>query len=63
MEKYLEERFANKFCYRLNNSATKTFNLLQDVYSDEVLSHASTFRGTKSFIEGREDVEYEHQAG
>lgn len=62
MENNIEwKRFSIKSFCRLKKSATGTFNFLQEPDDEELMSHVSPFRWYKSFIEGQEDVEGEHQ--
>jgi hypothetical protein len=41
-----------KFCVKLGNSATETYDLLKKVYGDECLSRTQVFEGFKRFKEG-----------
>ena len=52
-----EQRRAIKFCVKLGESATVTYEKLQRVYGEHSLSRAQVFRRHKSFLEGREQVE------
>jgi len=52
-----------KFCVKLGESATVTFEKLQRAYEEYSLSRAQVFRWHKSFLEGREQVEDEPCAG
>ena len=51
-----EQRCAIKFCVKLGKSATVT-------YEEHCLSRVQVFRWHKSFLEGREQVEDEPNAG
>jgi len=51
-----EQRCAIKFCVKLGESATMTYEKLQRVYGEHPLSRAQVFRWNKSFLEGREQV-------
>ena len=58
-----EQRCAIKFCVKLGESATVTYEKLQRAYGEHSLSRAQVFRWHKSFLEGREQVEDEPRAG
>jgi len=58
-----EQRCAIKFCSKLGESATVTYEKLQRAYGEHSLSRAQVFRRHKSFLEGREQVEDEPRAG
>jgi len=57
-----EQRCAIKFCVKLGESATVTYEKLQMAYGEHSLSRAQVFRWHKSFLEGREQVEDEPRA-
>ena len=54
-----EQRRAIKFCVKLGETATLTYENLQRAYGEHSLSRAQVFRWHKSFLEGREQVEDE----
>src|SRR5215469_18622825 len=58
-----EQRCAIKFCVKLRESATVTYEKLQRAYGEHSLSRAQVFRWHKSFLEGREQVEDKTRAG
>jgi len=58
-----EQCCAIKFCVKLGESATVTYENLQKAYGEHSLSRAQVFRCHKSFLEGREQVEDEPRAG
>ena len=58
-----EQSCAIKFCVKLGESATVTFEKLQRAYGEHSLSRAQLFRGHKSFLEGQEQLEDEPHAG
>ena len=58
-----DECCAIKFCVKLGESATVTYEKLQRAYGEHSLSRAQVFRWHKSFLEGREQVEDEPRAG
>jgi len=49
-----EQHFAMKFCVKLGDSATVTYEKLHRAYGEHSLSRAQVFRWHKSFLEGRE---------
>ena len=53
----IEQRYAIKFCMKLNKSATKTFVNLREAYGDATLSRTMVFKWHKAFNEGRENIE------
>ena len=52
-----EQHCAIKFYAKFGESATMTYEKLQRAYGEHSLSRAQVFRGHKSFLEGREQVE------
>ena len=60
------QRFAQscaiKFCVKIDESATVTYEKLQRYYGEHSLSRAQVFRWHKSCLEGREQVEDEPRA-
>ena len=52
----VEQHVNVKFCVKLENSATQTYDLLKKVYGDECLSHTQVFERFKRFEEGREEI-------
>jgi len=54
-----EQCCAIKFCVKLGESATVTYEKLKRAYGEHFLSRAQVFRWHKSFLEGREQVEDE----
>ena len=57
-----KQRCAIKFCVKLGESATLTYEKLQRAYGEHSLSRAQVFRRHKSFLEGQEQVEDEPHA-
>ena len=57
MQENIEQRYAIKFCVKLNKSATETFASLTEAYGDATLSRVVVFKSHKAFREGRENVE------
>jgi len=58
-----EQCCAIKFCVKLGESATLTYEKLKRAYGEHSLSRVQVFRWHKSFLEGREQVEDEPRAG
>ena len=58
-----EQCCAIKFCVKLGETATVTYEKLQRAYGEHSVSRAQVFRWHKSFLEGREQVEDEPRAG
>jgi hypothetical protein len=44
MERSIEQRYAIRFCVKLKETATETFEKLKRAYGDEDLSKAQVFR-------------------
>ena len=63
MQEYIEQRYAIKFCVKLNKSATETFASLPEAYGDATLSRTMVFKWHKVFKEGRENVENDPCSG
>ena len=58
MEKQnLEQRCAIKFCVKLNENATETYEKLRRAYGEHAISRTQVFRWHKAFLDGRESVE------
>ena len=53
MQENIEQRYAIKFCVKLNRSATQTFASLTEVYGDATLSRTVVFKWHKAFRESR----------
>jgi len=58
-----EQRCAIKFCVKLGESATVTYEKLQRAYGEHSLCRAQVFRWHRSFLEGQEQVEDKPHAG
>ena len=58
-----DQRCAIKFCTKLGESTTMTYEKSQRAYGEHSLSRPQVFSWHKSFIEGREQVEDEPLAG
>lgn len=59
----LEQRYAIKFCVRLKETASVTYDKLKTAYGENVLSRTRVFQWHKDFSEGRELVEDEPRSG
>ena len=49
MQENIEQRYAIKFCVKLNKSATETFASLTKAYGDATLSRTMVFKWDKAF--------------
>ena len=58
-----QQSCAIKFCVKLGESATVTYEKLQTAYGEHSISRPQVLRWHKSFLEGREQVEDEPRAG
>ena len=63
MQENFEQRYAIKFCVKLNKSLTETFASLTEDYGDATLSRTMVFKWHKAFKEGQENVEDGHRSG
>ena len=63
MQRNVEQRYALKFCVKLEKSATETLAMIQKAYEKDALSKAQVLRWHKMFKEGRESVEDEQRTG
>ena len=63
MQENIEQRYAIKFCVKLNKSATETFASLTQAYGDATLSRSMVFEWHKAFKEGRENVQDDTRSG
>ena len=52
----LEERYAIKFCFKLEKKVTETYGMLQTAFEASCMNRASVFEWHKRFKEGRESV-------
>jgi len=55
MQRSVDQRYAIKFCVKLEKSATETLAMIQKAYGKDALSKAQVFWWHKAFREGRED--------
>ena len=51
MQENIEQRYAIKFCMKLNKSSTETFSSLTEAYGDATLSRTMVFKWHKAFKE------------
>ena len=63
LEDTLQERHAIKFCFKLGNSATETYGMLQTAFRPSCMNLASVFKWHKRFKEGRESVRDDEMCG
>jgi len=49
MQENIEQRYAIKFCMKLNKSATETFASLTKAYGDATVSRTMVFKWNKAF--------------
>ena len=63
MKENVEQRYAIKFCVKLNKSVTETFASLTEAYGDATLSRTLVFKWHKTFKEVRENVEDDPRSG
>ena len=63
VQENIEQRYAIKFCVKLNRSAIQTFVSLTEVYGDATVSRTMLFKWNKAFKKGRENVEADPRSG
>lgn len=63
MESTIEQRYAIKFCAKLNKSLEETNKMIREAYGDSALSYSQVSRWLKAFKEGREEVHDEQRSG
>ena len=63
MQENIKQRYAIKFCVKLNTSAIETFASLTEAYGDATLSRTMVFKWHKDFKESRENVEDDPRSG
>jgi hypothetical protein len=63
MSKCKTEQVNTKFLANLKNSATETFQLLTEAYSEDCMSWAHVFEWHKRFLEGRESLKDDDRPG
>ena len=59
----LEERYAIKFCFKLEKNTTKTYEMLQTAFGASCMNRASVFEWDKRFKEARESVRDDERCG
>jgi len=59
----LEQRCANKFCVKLNENATETYEKFKMAYGEHAVSGTRVLRWHKAFLDVRESVEDEPRSG
>ena len=62
-EDTLEERYAIKFCFKLEKNATETYGMLQAAFQPSCMNRASAFEWNKKLKEGRESVRDDESVG
>lgn len=63
MADFREQRYAIKFCVKLEKSATDTYSDLKKAYGIDAMSERTCFRWHKDFKDGRESCELEGGPG
>ena len=59
----LEERYAIKFCFKLDKNVTEMCGMLQTAFRPSCMNLASVFEWHKGFNEGRESVRDDERCG
>ena len=63
MQENIKQRYAIKFCVKLNKSATEAFASLTKAYGDATLSRTMVSKWHNAFKEARENVEDDPRSG
>ena len=59
----LEERYAIKFCFKLEKKGTETYRILQTAFRPSCMNRASVFEWHRRFKEDRESVRDDERCG
>ena len=59
----LEQRCAIKFCIKLNENATETYEKLKWACGEHAVLRAHVFRWHKAFMDGRESLQDDPRSG
>ena len=62
-EDILKERYAIKFCFKLEKKDTETYRMLQTAFRPSCMNRASVSKWHKRFKEGRESVRDDERCG
>ena len=62
-ENTLEERYAIKFCFKLEKNTTETYGMLPTAFQPSCMNRASVFEWHKRFKESRESVRDDERCG
>ena len=63
MERFLEQRYAIKFCVKLGKTGKETHDMIKEAYSDAAMGRSGVFEWHKLFRDGRERVEDDDRSG
>ena len=58
-----EQRICIKFCFKTGKTATGTYQLLQQAYSEDAMGHTQVFDWFRRFKESRTSVESDPRSG
>ena len=58
-ERNFKQRCAIKFCVKLGETGSETFNKLKEAYGEHALSRSQVFKWYKAFSEGCESIKDE----
>ena len=59
----LKERYAIKFCFKLEKNATETYGMLQTAFRPSCMNRGSVLEAHQRFKEGRESVRDDERYG
>ncbi|CAK9818416.1 Protein GVQW3 [Anthophora plagiata] len=63
MKKTIEQRYAIKFCAKLNKSLDDTNQMIKEAYRDSALSYSQVSRWLNLFKNGQEEVKDDLRSG
>ena len=63
VQENIKQRYAIKFCVKLNKSAKETFAALTEAYGDATLSRTMVFKWHKAFKGGQENFKDDPRSG
>ncbi len=63
MEKIIEQHVVIRFSWKVSFTAIKIFEMIEKVYCESIVYHATVFRWYNIFSEGQESIHDEQRSG
>lgn len=63
MDHSLEQRYAEKFCVKLNKSVTDTLSILREAYGEEVVSRTQVYTLHKGAVREADPIDNGYECG